>query len=647
MPKKENKAAQNSWDEMQQCMQGMYAYLGTDSWAGKLNVFDGKSCFQVFVSHILGANPDTKVDLETSIAVYDKSPALQEFFEKLSLFDPTFYFNKLFNKQNQAKLADFIKNQESISQEQFASLHLMDPQNGIDSHMVSVGFANKEQKRQREFENALDSLKRKVYTPPMPIPGGAEDVAPKLTMEELRAAAHLIVDEEITTENTNYSPIVAAQKYIELESRIKNLATDVDFRGYIQDTLSENKEELFDKETFKRGWENYKKEIHNEYMRMPKTMKSYPFFSSRGICQYQPENIVNAAHQEEEEPERLDNSMQSEDLNRSINLSEDDLNNSNDIIRLADPDVDDNEDLEEIIKIDNVIAERESLAEDSVSENDLQERRREAIYKQRREELKQQIKEYIQGKIDSTTSFFYTDMFKGANMVVAGMLTDPYTSKNFVGRDAGFYHNADGFDTQKLNSKIDQIRTQVLTDPLFKQVMADAPTPGKLYERYKKAVRNEVNRRNTRDGIRISHLMRHPEERKLSEKLAMQLQITLAEDVKEQLMETYQTLLRVNKGKDPSDEMQALMNNLKAVQGKDKLTFTQLDSLNRAALDYHDARKGILFEPFTEKGKLRLQSVENLIRKTDNALEQPRKVLDKQVREGLKNIGKVNEQPKL
>ena len=469
----------------------------------------------------------------------------------------------------------------------------------------------------QDYEMALDSLRRKVYNPPLPGIGEGDDI-PAVTKEEFRAAARLITGEEMgDDEDQQLSADLEERKVLDTESRIINLATLPEFQGYVMEILAQNDESLLDKDTFQNGWEDYQSRLQTVMKEMPQKIREYPFFSDNGICR----TIAGKGDDDPDDPwEEDDPASGIED--QIIRLKEEDSfeNDGMDEPQIKDP--------LEIWGLEIVGNAKQ-------------------LYENARDAMITEVKNFISKKTGDVGAFAYTDQFDAANLIIANMIKDPYTGNNFIGEDAGFYTMGKGFDTASLNKKIDQLRTQIITDPAFKKVMATSVLPQDLFKRYKKEVRAEVERRNFRQMSRETRYLLNRQEAKALGEVAKKTIVTLPQDVQQQIKESYVTLVRVNKGKEPSDEMQKLMTALKAVQGCKSLSFQDLETLNNAALEYHTARKGVIFEPFTEKGKLRLQSVENLIRKTDNALEQPRKVLDKQVREGLKNIGKVNEQPKL
>ena len=82
---------------------------------------------------------------------------------------------------------------------------------------------------------------------------------------------------------------------------------------------------------------------------------------------------------------------------------------------------------------------------------------------------------------------------------------------------------------------------------------------------------------------------------------------------------------------------------LKKVQNKNDVSFNDLEAVNHFAAVYHDKRQGIIFSPFTDKGKLRLDTVEKLIRNTDNELKPPRRKLEGKVHDRQMKNKRQNE----
>ena len=95
---------------------------------------------------------------------------------------------------------------------------------------------------------------------------------------------------------------------------------------------------------------------------------------------------------------------------------------------------------------------------------------------------------------------------------------------------------------------------------------------------------------------------------------------------KQAVSEVYENLKEYNKGKKPSEYMKKLMNSLKDVAGDlekgNKVSAKKLDTLNKAALKYHDKRKGIFFGPTSDKGQMRLDEVQRLVMKTDKYVKE-------------------------
>ena len=257
-----------------------------------------------------------------------------------------------------------------------------------------------------------------------------------------------------------------------------------------------------------------------------------------------------------------------------------------------------------------------------------------AAYKRNKTALVAEIRQKMQARLQGMERIEGTDYLLGADIVIAGLLADSAMQRNFLDSDAGFYKK-NAFDRDKMNNSLDEIRKQIIADKAFLKVLADHPNPETLYSDYKKAVRREVNRRIDKKKERDKYEKTNRRAKAEAEMQKDKITLELSDDVKKSLKETYETLLRINKDHKESDQMKNLMKALKAVQNKDSVSFKELDKVNNCALIYHNDRQGIIFSPFTDKGKLRLDTVEKMIRKTDKALAPSREKIKKNVDKAL------------
>ena len=621
-------------DELKYYQQMMTDYMIGATWNGELQVPSGKLVYDVFLENYMDHDEnfaDNKANYE---ALYQNSPALKSWFNQLATYDPLRYFEKF--PDSTQKLGGILSGnlKGTVTEQQLSNI--FSPQDSIDAHSFGNCLRQKEQNRTRKYETALKSLKNKAYHPVLPGTSILNTGGPELTMQELRAAAYVVTGGSLKAEDCRFNPSIAAKKILDQESMITNLATDPVFCGYVQEVLIPNpytKNGLDDIKQFVKGWNKYQENVAREFGEIPDKMADTPFFSSEGICitrdkietivldADEPDNksVIDNSFDSELFMEELDEELPEYDTGKKLNLKLDTKKELN--LKFNQENTEHDDSLEILGEDDYDIPDHQFTKEE------------ETEYNNRKNKLVENVKQFKEQSCINNALYSYIQPMKAVNMIVAGMLTDPYTADNFLGKNAGCYSIVTGFDENKLNRKIDQIRSQLIADPVFKKVLSTNPLPGSIYEKYKKAVRSEVNKRNAMQISRDADRKHHPEEEKSRRNHEQKIKVVIPEDVKQQISDTYETLMRVNKGKEPSNEMRRLMKALKAVRGKDKTTFGVLDEVNRAALAYHDARKGIFFEPFTENGKLRLQTVENLIRKTDNCLEMQRKRVDQSVKQ--------------
>ncbi len=257
-----------------------------------------------------------------------------------------------------------------------------------------------------------------------------------------------------------------------------------------------------------------------------------------------------------------------------------------------------------------------------------------ADYKRTRNALVAEISQSMENRLQEKARLSGTDYLLGTDIVIWGILKDGAMQRRFLDEDAGFYENGE-FKRGELNNALDQVRKQLISDKIFLKLLAEHPSPETLYDDYKKAVRQEVNKRIAKKKARDNEAKRDRAKATQRNEAKSGVTLTLSEDLKKALKDAHETLERLNRDHGESDQMKKLMDALKEVKGKDTVTMKQLEKVNDCALIYHKDRQGIFFSPFTDYGKLRLDTVEKLVRKTDKALKEPRKNVEAGLQAGM------------
>lgn len=177
------------------------------------------------------------------------------------------------------------------------------------------------------------------------------------------------------------------------------------------------------------------------------------------------------------------------------------------------------------------------------------------------------------------------------------------------------------------------MRDNLLQDEVFLGVLAKGGNVKKIYESYTKAVRKSINQKiqaeeaMERDPSRI-HADARGDDLTLGKKDMEYLKKTLGE---------INTLYKSD-GSNQSDYMKHLTASLKRViknaapaeggQGQFTVKREDMDKLRKDAQTYYKKRQGLIFDPLTDRGKARLQVVENLVVKIDK-MEKPKPMLAK------------------
>ncbi len=256
------------------------------------------------------------------------------------------------------------------------------------------------------------------------------------------------------------------------------------------------------------------------------------------------------------------------------------------------------------------------IPEEAIDRDEYQTASKEAI----REKCKQIL------AADQNKPLGRNDFLKAANLIVADTLLKSSSDMTFF--DADNLKANKGYDINKVNEAIVNMREQVINDPLFQEVMQKYTTGDRIVADYKAAVKAEIKEK-IKVQKQLDQKMKKDKAQAEAEKNKFdETNVTVEKNDLELIRDIYQKIEKYNKGKDPSDEMKRLTKALGDVtenaenQGEGyTVNAAKLDELNKATLGYYSARQGKVFSPFTEAGKARLGAVEKLAFTTDRIMK--------------------------
>ncbi len=196
------------------------------------------------------------------------------------------------------------------------------------------------------------------------------------------------------------------------------------------------------------------------------------------------------------------------------------------------------------------------------------------------------------------------------------------------------------YNQHQLAQRVFSMRKQILEDPVFQSTITEGHVTLKdVNKAYRKNLGLETNKKIRQEKNKISKLDKQGKTQQY-ESFLQKKDNTFDKEQMEQLKQLHDELKSLNEGKDPSDQMTALMNALETVANGNRSAVAAAN-LNKAAMDYYSDRQGIFFSPFTDKGKARLEASQKLIRITSPAikkLDQEFAAENKQVKEQGKKM---------
>lgn len=200
------------------------------------------------------------------------------------------------------------------------------------------------------------------------------------------------------------------------------------------------------------------------------------------------------------------------------------------------------------------------------------------------------------------------------------------TLKTKAAKNTFFKHclaqDGKNIDLEKFTEKVNEMRREIRNDDRFKKMMHDRVPRGQFYKTYRTAVKDEISENKANMNQRSSRVKKDKGYRDFSNSYLKNNTYHIADDKMEVIQATYTELVELNKGKDPSDYMQKLMNAYETFikeYGKNDgfVSGKAIDELNKRAVKYYDKRSGIIKGPNTGKGQGRLKTVEKLLKATD------------------------------
>ena len=231
---------------------------------------------------------------------------------------------------------------------------------------------------------------------------------------------------------------------------------------------------------------------------------------------------------------------------------------------------------------------------------------------------------------------YVSGMKQAAKAAVCNFLSGPGAKRMFFGKGTDWNNQEQKELRGKLKAAengqykradvmiaVKDLRDSMLQDPMFIDALAKHPTLDKFYDTFKQSVNIDMDTMLAKDK-------EHQRAVKRGEVQANNETITLSEEDIIYLKKTRNELDTIYKssGKYRSEYMKNIYGKLKEIiefadanaDPSDKsvtMPAQKMEELKHHSLTYYDERKGVIFNPFTNRGKARLEMVKDLAQKTD------------------------------
>ena len=241
--------------------------------------------------------------------------------------------------------------------------------------------------------------------------------------------------------------------------------------------------------------------------------------------------------------------------------------------------------------------------------------------------------------------FTQRDEMEACDHVIAKVFAGPTFDKNLLGSEMGADTEEGAFIfNSSLNLQVRDMREQLKNDPVFKRTLAERVDRKSFFDVYKANVKKEVNKFIKAEAEADKAFENNQSRKAQHEKYMKETPVKFTKAMRDFYSDIQSFLEDTNGTKKPSKYMKRLMNALdKVLDRKHETKVADINELNKAALSYYKERQGLIFSPFTDNGKARLDLVESLVRFTNKEMKAYLKAED----EFIHNKNNVAEAPKV
>ena len=233
--------------------------------------------------------------------------------------------------------------------------------------------------------------------------------------------------------------------------------------------------------------------------------------------------------------------------------------------------------------------------------------------------------------------FTLNEYMDAIDLVIAKTLTTKAAKKTIF--DKCLSDDNVNIDPKKLDERINLMRWEIRNDPKFLTIIEKQVSRDNFYKEYRRAVNDEINMKIKDADRRKKELEKDQKKREYAKSFLDSTSYNLAPDKIEMIQTTYADLVHLNKGKNPSEYMEKLIDAYEKIiieisTDKGFVKASTINNLQKAALKYYDKRQGLITGPTSERGQARLEAVEKLIRNIEPVM----KAINKDFNKGYKQF---------
>ena len=178
-----------------------------------------------------------------------------------------------------------------------------------------------------------------------------------------------------------------------------------------------------------------------------------------------------------------------------------------------------------------------------------------------------------------------------------------------------------------LSAHVTNMRSRIMEDKVFLDLLTERHDRKNFYSIYKAEVKKQINKSIGEEPSKSTEYIKTEQDRQFHNAYRRKHIIKLYGDTEIFLDSMTQSIKKINEGKKPSKLMKELIKALDKVNTLDgKITFADMEKLNKAALNYYKDRQGWILSPVTDKGKARLFHVEELAKVTTKIMDEQRNI---------------------